>query len=499
MAQTLTGLARRPIGVALGLLLLALALRAGTLGNPLDGFDEQFYLLVGDRMVHAHALPYVDIFDRKPLGLFLIAAAACLTPGDPLIPFQLLALLSATGTAWIIHALVRRSAGERAAWGGAAIYLAWLAFLENGGAQAQVFLNLFIASAALLTARARGEPKALVRHGTLAMLAAGVALQIKPTCVVEAAAFGLALLWSAHRAGARPARVAGLALLWIAVGLAPTLLALLAYIALGHADAFVFALFVSPLHKLADAAQVARTGALQIAAILALPAILAGLAPRAATTEQRTNRRFVYLWLAAALAGLAAWGVFTSPQYAMGVLLPLSIAAGYGFEARRARGCGPALALIGVTASEILVFELRQMRGGPLQATALARAAQPTTGCLFVYDGPPALYRLTRSCLLSPYVFPGHLDMANEASPKSLGVDPIAEIERIMRLRPETVVDTHPSYALGNRATHAILARYLARDYRLVLALELRPGSTKLVYRLAAPLPLLVPRAMMRP
>ncbi len=48
-----------------GFLAVALLIRGPTFGYPLLHIDEQFYLLVGDRMLHG-ALPYVDIWDRKP-------------------------------------------------------------------------------------------------------------------------------------------------------------------------------------------------------------------------------------------------------------------------------------------------------------------------------------------------------------------------------------------------------------------------------------------------
>uniref|UniRef100_UPI001C08B440 hypothetical protein n=1 Tax=Acinetobacter baumannii TaxID=470 RepID=UPI001C08B440 len=53
------------------LLMFAVAVRARDFGNPSIHVDEQFYLLVGDRMLHG-ALPYLDIWDRKPIGLFLL-------------------------------------------------------------------------------------------------------------------------------------------------------------------------------------------------------------------------------------------------------------------------------------------------------------------------------------------------------------------------------------------------------------------------------------------
>ena len=47
---------RSPAIVAAALLLVALALRAWDFGNPVIHVDEQYYLLVGDRMLHG-ALP----------------------------------------------------------------------------------------------------------------------------------------------------------------------------------------------------------------------------------------------------------------------------------------------------------------------------------------------------------------------------------------------------------------------------------------------------------
>ncbi len=46
--------------IVLLLLGAALATRAGRIGDPTIQVDEQFYLLIADRMWHG-ALPYVDI------------------------------------------------------------------------------------------------------------------------------------------------------------------------------------------------------------------------------------------------------------------------------------------------------------------------------------------------------------------------------------------------------------------------------------------------------
>ena len=77
---------------------VALLFRAPVLGNPVVGGDEAFYLLVGDRMLHG-LLPYVDIWDRKPFGLFLLYAATRLLGGEGIWQYQLVATVFAAGTA----------------------------------------------------------------------------------------------------------------------------------------------------------------------------------------------------------------------------------------------------------------------------------------------------------------------------------------------------------------------------------------------------------------
>ncbi len=52
------------------LLATALLVRALTFGNPILHVDEEFYFAAARAMVHG-AVPYVDVWDRKPVGLFL--------------------------------------------------------------------------------------------------------------------------------------------------------------------------------------------------------------------------------------------------------------------------------------------------------------------------------------------------------------------------------------------------------------------------------------------
>src|SRR6202012_91450 len=114
-----------------------------TFGDPIAQIDEEFYLLVGDRMLHDHVLPYIDIWDRKPVGLFLLFAAIRLLPGDGILAYQIVATVFAAATAWIIAATARRiGANREGGLAAAGVYLLLLSLLGGRGGQTPVFYNL---------------------------------------------------------------------------------------------------------------------------------------------------------------------------------------------------------------------------------------------------------------------------------------------------------------------------------------------------------------------
>ena len=469
-------LARAPAwAIALALAALAFAVRAPTFGNPFLGFDEQFYLLVGDRMLHG-ALPYVDIFDRKPIGLLLLYAGVRALGGEGVLQYQLAAATCAAATAILLNRFALRLAAPLGAAAAAAAYILWLNLAEGEGGQAPVFFNLPMLVAAMLTARAWASPTRSAHPGLAAMLVVGIAMQIKYTALFEGIFLGCALLWSAQRAGGRAPRLAALAALWIVAALAPTLLALGTYAALGHAPAFIFANFASLAGRLPDPVPARLLGLAVLAAILA-PLVACAYLARPRTPEAA----FARAWLLAALASILAFGAWLSPHYALPVLAPAALAAAPRLGTR------PRLALVllatSLIAGQIVLHLTERAKGGRAQALALTAAVTPHHGCLYVYDGPPSLYLLTHSPLPTRWPFPGHLNTRDEASPAAIGTNATAEVRRIMAAHPEVVVDTAPAYALGNPETRAIVEASLARDYHLTFTQ--RTGTrTRLVYRL---------------
>jgi len=462
---------RSPMTVAAALLFVALALRAWDFGNPVIHVDEQYYLLVGDRMLHG-ALPYVDIWDRKPIGLFAIFAAIRLLPGDGIIAYQITALLFATATAWLVQCAARRiGATPVAAFAAGAAYLIWLPLLSGRAGQSPVFFNLFMTAAAVLTLRlpelaARRAISAIIANGTAACLLAGLAIQTKYTPAIEGAFFGLAHLWYLRRADGRWPLIAAAALLWMALGLAPTIIPFALYAMRGPEpfQAFWFANFASFLLRSGYAYPpdlIARR-LLGITAQLLPFAICAVLTWRMRPRSKVTTLAFA--WLIAALAGFAVLGTYFD-HYALPLVAPLAIAAAPTFG-RMPR------AMIATLGAGALLFTVEALiRPSDTDgAYAVARVVEANSGseCPYVFIGDAITYHLAHACLPTAYAFPSTLAYAPEQG--AAGIDAAAEVRRIMAKRPPVIVTGSRPLAAWNVQSLAIVSAALAADYRPVFS-----------------------------
>ena len=482
---------RESLQALLLLTALAFATRIWVFGNPVINIDEQFYLLVAERMLQGE-LPYADIWDRKPIGLFLIYGLAARFFPDPVVGYQLLATLCVIATAWLLFAAARRFTGFGAALGGAAAYAAWLLVFGGIGGQSPVFYNLAMVAAAALTLSAISRPdtRRLTRTGCGVMLLAGIALQIKYTAVFEGVYFGLTLLWAGRRRGRPLPRLAGDGALWIGCALAPTLAAAGVFWRLGHLDAFIQANFLS----------VAGDSNQLLPALTRLGALAFGLLPfwiclwlararwRSRDTGDLPGERWILGWLAASFAGFAAFGVFFD-HYVLPLLPPVCLAATLAFDSLVRRRLAIAL-VVGLGAAGGLAKASVDVaaNGNRAQIARLAALARPGPGkgCLYVNENYPALYRLTGSCLPTRFAFPQHLALARYRH--ALGTDQLTELDKLLASRPTAIViATSPDDDTSPASRQRVLAA-LRGGYRE--AGSARVGdATYAVYRSVHPQP----------
>ena len=133
------------VSICLVFVVAALLLRAASFGDPVANIDDQFYLLVGDRMHHG-LLPYVDIWDRKPPGIFAIYWLIAAVSTAPAF-YQFVAALLAAATAAMVAAIALRWTGRVAAILAGLIYLVMLGSFFGNSGQTAVFYNLPVAVA----------------------------------------------------------------------------------------------------------------------------------------------------------------------------------------------------------------------------------------------------------------------------------------------------------------------------------------------------------------
>ena len=333
----------------LGFLAVALALRVPLLGNPVLHIDEQFYLLVGDRMLHG-ALPYVDIWDRKPIGLFLLFAGFRLLGGDGVWVYQIAAILSVTATAFVIYRIARQIAPAAGAFWAGVAYLLCLSGFNCFGGQSPVYYNLPVACAAWLLSRPLTMPGArhLLRDGLIVMAIIGVAIQIKYTVIFEGGAMGLGLLWRASTDGWTRPRLLGAAAGWICMALLPTGLALGYYLALGHGAAFIHANFLSIFGR--QEVFTESLWRLTKETIFLIPLWLAiFLAPRKLPPASGSNPAalpLIKIWALVAIIGFVAFGTWYD-HYVAPLLVSLCILAAPALGRPRKQGLWYTVLLIG--------------------------------------------------------------------------------------------------------------------------------------------------------
>ncbi|WP_294287289.1 hypothetical protein, partial [uncultured Sphingomonas sp.] len=332
------------------LLLVAIAVRSLAFGNPLVHVDEDFYFVAASKMLDG-ALPFVDLWDRKPLGLFLVYAPAAALPFPLGIwTYQAMALACVVATAMIVARFATRAGWANGATAAGIAYILWLNMMGGVGGQSPVFYNLLMAIAAWLTATTQGPRRRWRGLGAMALV--GLAMQVKYSVVFEGMMFGLWLLAGEWRARRSVSALVGYGAALVALAVLPTAAAFAYYAAIGHADAFVYANFTSITLRKPDPWPYPLTAALELLLILSpLIAMTGGSRRVRATTGEPQVRTFVHVWLATALTGIAVFGGYYE-HYGLPAALPGAIGAAGFLGAGHWRGrATPAILILATLAA----------------------------------------------------------------------------------------------------------------------------------------------------
>lgn len=456
--------------ISFGLMFAAFLIRLPNLGNPAYEVDEEFYLLVGDRLLHG-MLPYVDIWDRKPIGLFLIYSAIRLLGGDGVLQYQIVATLFAGATSVMIHRIARPVAGQFGAVVAGLAYLLWIETVEGGGGQAPIFYNLFVAGTAACTLGALRATDGVRfrRLSFLAMMLGGIAIQVKYTAVFEVAYFGALLAWRTRRHTASPAAAVKLTFALSAVALAPTFAALAFYTMIGQFQAFWFANFVSIFQRApAYPAELHHRLWQMVQHVIALMVCYAACLWQLRADNRADTRRWQWVmagWLLAALAGFFSVGALYF-HYMLPLFVPLTIAASPIFR-RWPLGAVMAGIILWLPFSNLDYPDFGTTRYFRTKTDAIEAMIPPEVdrGCMQMFAGPPILYLRTHACFVTRYVFPDHLVSTIETH--ALGIDTKAEMRHVLAKRPRALVIDDQGYKL-DPGSFTVLEQLRSRYYHRV-------------------------------
>jgi len=464
---------RRPIfaqidGAVVFIFLLAftIATRALFFGSPVAEFDEQLYSLIGWRMTQGE-LPYVDLWDRKPFGLFALFALAHTIFGLGPIAFQIVGSMFSFAGALLVYALAKPLVDRVTAVIGGALYLLLLAVYGSGSGQSEVFY-IPMALAMLWLVRDWHRPDA-TRRAALAMLIGGLALQIKYTVLPQCLFFGGYALLGEWRREANPARLLVRVTQFAFLGLLPTTLVGIFYFWQGHFEEFWFANFASFFERLSPPNGRFRyellTGYAPIA-LLVIPGIYTALRlnpPR----DGRTYALYVG-WMIATLATVLLPATVYLYYYA--AVVPAAVLVSLpAIDVRGPMRFVPAALLLG---GAIHLYDVPGRFARSLNDTRaearLAQAIAPHVGterdCLYVFDGPTSLYRSTETCLPTRFIYPDHLNNALEEH--ALGIDQSTELLRILSTRPGVIVTASTAVTPQRPSSLALIEATTRRNYR---------------------------------
>ena len=456
------------------ILLVVAATRGIWFGNPVADYDEQLYSFIGWRMQYGE-LPFVDWWDRKPFGLFAIFGAAHWLFGPGPLAYQVVAAGFALLSAWLTYRLALRLVGRAPATLAAFIQTVLLCAYASYSAQSEVFfLPLMLGMALLLV---DPEHPHFRRRALAAMLLGGLALQIKYTVLPQCAFFGLYALWAEYRRGSTLPYIAALGAAFAALGLAPSMAVALLYAATGGFDAFVFANFLSFFDRMpAPQGRWAPEFWLGVAPLV----IVAGGGIYAAFRMIRPEPFSTWLFFAGwALASLATAFLPSTVYlyYFAAVSAPFALVGLPLLDGRGPLKLYPGLLLAtGFVALLNLPDRHAESRLQTQAAEDLARAIAPHVDardtCLWIFDGPTALYRMSESCVPTRLVYPDHLNNALEIN--ALDVDQGDEVRRILAMRPGAIVTADRPVTVQNEETTALVEAALAADYYESRSVELQ-------------------------
>jgi hypothetical protein len=293
--------------------------------------DQGVFAYAGQVILHG-GLPYRDVWDLKPPGVYYTYAAMLALTGSHMIGVRALDIAAAVTTVLLLYSLLRRLVGIEAAGLGALLYAALYLHLGFWGmAQAESYANLWTAASLAAWLGLTGPSRRFVLLAAAAGLAAASSLLMKVTALPPLALALVIVTFLRGRAAGWKSEMAAAA--GLAVGLLLPLVIVIGWMAhsgTGQAYLDIQRGFVEGYIRMtSQGSGTAAEGWRYFWRLYAIPTVVALFGLLAAS---RPARLLLGTWLVAALVSVWMQGKYFGYHWTP-VLLPLAGLAGTGLAA----------------------------------------------------------------------------------------------------------------------------------------------------------------------
>lgn len=488
---------------ALAFIALAIVLRLPAMLYSVLNFDESLYLLIGQGLANG-TLPYTDLCDRKPFGLFAIFALFALSPFDAITTSRIGASVAVGLTAFLLSRIAARLFDDDERAIGRVAGLTYILFtLVDGGlaSNAEVFHNTFAVLGLLLALKAiEGRPES-PRFGMMALagLSLGAGIQIKQPVLFDMTAFAIGYLivtvptWrqlGRHLVSSLPS----LLLLGV-MALVPTLLVMLVYLMTGHWTEWVAGNIAAQRGFIDDRSlgfeiDPALRAMAEQAPLWLVPLVAALLARRLSRTSMEERACvFLLVWVVSIVVAQYFLRI-AADHYFLQFLPAFSLLTGFligrGILERLPAG-GVRIAALGT----ILLLTWFGLAKDPMVNTAYVLRDRYLDGKRYAADTPqqvaadleqdlrpgdaiyqigfhPVIYHLTGAVIPTRFAFTGLPHHSFEGRDGCPWVEPKIEAQRVLDTRPRFVTIEQGAFWKNLDPTvKGIIQERLDRDYRL--------------------------------
>lgn len=458
-------------------------------------WDEAMYALMARELLHG-GLPYVTIFQEKPLGPTVFVAAFMWVLGESIWSLRFIGSTSVAVTALILRELALAGRLSRvAAVASALLYAAFSIELGGMASNLEILFAPFTAGAFFIALKYRHTQDFVMQ--CLVVLIAGLLFGLGiwfkyiaafPGCILFAWLVG-GWMWHSRLASRRAGLLAGI---YLVACLLPTMATAAVYAWIGAWDAFWYCnIGFMPIYKgLSRPAGDIELTLIQV--ILATYGLVTVALLGVAYWRHRPVLASMVLgWLLAEVVALSVPWKFWD-HYFLLLLPPVCLLAGIGIDkillrllpkATRERDAAlPAVAMLLV--AFIVAFwsfpRLYQRFDRPDPSRMIAEfLSRDPAATVWVINHEPIIYFLAKRPLPTIYVFPPHLVGTYSVLART---DPQAEIRRVLEAKPRYLILDLIEMSLILPKYAEMITESINADYELALAVPGRVDNI-MVYR----------------